>query len=369
MWHEYGAIPGARFEIAEPDGTWASIIGIARDARDAAKAAAAAGEPPTVFCIDTMTAMWEGLKNWTGHRAANSTAGRKALEVDPDAKVEVAPNYWNDANARHAELMTVLLTFPGIVIMIARGGEVTRFENGQPAKENKVTWSVQAQKGVPSAATAHLRLSNEARPLLVSKKGVFNPIRPGIDPPLRLADKWTLESVIFGTLGLNASAARVGGYTEMQPDLTPQQIRDEAVDPWTSVARIRELYTLAAQARYGMSLANEWGEDEPLPQLLSRIGGARAQARKDLDSTDLWLIAIGDMSSEADIEKMRAEIETSFATVPRSDPRLMGIREAFAVRCAEIAQAESVAQAESADARREADEAHAAAEATQASAA
>src|ERR1700722_2212610 len=271
MWHEYGAIPGARFMIADTDGTWASIIGIAKDARDEAAAALAAGELPYVFCVDTMTAVWDGLKDWTGHRAQNSKAGRAALEADPDAKVDVAPNYWNDANARHSELMTVLLTFPGIVIMIARGGEVMLFENGQPARGNKKTWSVQAQKGVPYAATAHLRLSGEDRPLLVGKKGVINPIRPGIDPPLRLPDDWSLESVIFETLGLDATNAQVGGYTEMRQDMTPEQIRTEALDVWTCSARIRELWEIAKQARYAMTVLNEYGKEELIGPMLGRI--------------------------------------------------------------------------------------------------
>ena len=340
MWHEYGRIPGARFEIARHDGTWSSLIGIAKDARDEAAAAVAAGEPPFVFCIDTMTAMWEGLKNWTGHRAQNSAAGRKALEADPDAKVDVAPNYWNDANERHGELMTVLLTFPGIVIMVARGGEVTLFEDGKPARNgSKTTWSVQVQKGVPFAATAHLRLSSDARPLLVGKKGVVNPIRPGIDPPRRLPDDWSLESVIFGILGLDASSAGVGGYTEMRQDMTPEQIRDEAVNLWTTVARVRDLYEIARQARYGMTVVNEHGAEEQLSAMLVRIGSVRQKARQALPADDPWLEAINGMGLFEDAEKLRREISETFAALPESDLRLMGIREAYGAKVAEIAAA------------------------------
>jgi hypothetical protein len=346
MWHEYGRIPGSRFELARCDGTWASIIGIAKDARDEAAAAVAAGEPPFVFCMDTITAEWDGLKNWTSHRAANSVAGRKALELDPDAKVEVAPNYWNDANARHGELMAVLLTFPGIVIMVARGGEVMMFENGQPARGGKTTWSVQAQKGVPSAATAHLRLSNDARPLLVSKKGVHDPIRPGIDPPRRLADDWSLESVIFGTLGLDAGSAAVGGYTEMRQDMTPEQIREEAVNPWTTSARIKELYKIAGAARYGMPVPNENGVDELMPALLVRIGKARLTARQALPADDPWLEAIKVMGLFEDAEKLRKEISEAFVALPESDPRLMGIREAYGEKLRELAAAPPAKQYE-----------------------
>ena len=346
MWHEYGGIPGSRFELAVHDGTWASLIDIAKDARAEAQAAVEAGELPFVLCIDQMTAVWDGLKNWTSHRAANSAAGRKVLEADPDAKVDVPTNYWNDTNDRHGELMTVLLTFPGIVIMVARGGEVMLFEDGKPARGKKTTWSVQVQKGVPSAATAHLRLSNEDRPLLVSKKGVHDPIRPGIDPPRRLADDWTLESVIFGTLGLNASSAAVGGYTEMRQDMTPEQIRDEAVNPWTASARIKELYKIAGAARYGMPVPNENGVDELMPAMLVRIGKARLAARQALKADDAWLEAVNGFPMFEDPAKLKKDIDETFASLPESDLRLMGIREAYGEKLRETAAAPPVKQEE-----------------------
>lgn len=336
MWHEYGQIPGSRFEIAAHDGTWASLIGVAKDAREAAQAAVDAGEPPFVFAVDTMTAVRDGLYAWMDRRAANNAANRKALEADPDAKIERAPNYWNDMNGRHDELMGVLLTIPGIVIMVGRGNEVTLFENGQPARSKEKTWSVQVQKSVPYAATAHLRLSNEAKPLLISKKGVHDPIRAGIDPPRRLPDDWSLESVIFGTLGLDARSAQVGGYTEMRQDLTPEEIRAEAVDPWTCSARILELWEAAKQARYAMTVLNEQGKEELIGVMLGRIGAARRKARKDLGDNDGWLDAVAAMSTEEDTEKIRAEIENAFPGRPASDPRLTGIREAWAEKAREI---------------------------------
>jgi hypothetical protein len=346
MWHEYGRIPGSRFEIAEHDGTWVSLIGVAKDVREAARAAVAAGEPPFVFAVDTMTAVRDGLWAWMDRRAANNAANRKALEADPDAKVERAPNYWNDANGRHDELMGVLLTIPGIVIMVGRGGEVTLFENGQPAKNKEKTWSVQVQKTVPYAATAHLRLSNEAKPLLISKKGVHDPIRAGIDPPRRLPDNWTLESVIFSTLGLDAAAADVGGYTEMQPDLTPEEIQAEAVDKWTPSARIKELWEIAKQARYGMTVRNELGKDELMSTMLVRIGKARLTARQALPADDPWLEAINGMGLFEDAEKLRKEISETFASLPESDPRVMGIREAYGDKLRELAAAPPAKQEE-----------------------
>lgn len=336
-WDEYGKIPGTRFEIALHDGTWKSIMTAAEEAREEAAQALAGGEAPFVFIIDTMTAVWEGLKDWATFRARNSKKNRKILEEDPDAEIDVTSNYWNDARARHRQLMRVLLTFPGIVVLVARGSEVALFQNGQPVA-GRTTWSVEGEKNLPFDVSVHVRLSREARPLLVSASGVHCQIRPGIDPPRRLPDDWSLESVIFGMLKLDSSTARAGAFVTMRPDaLTPEQIRDEAADPWTAVARIRELYTLAVQSRYGdMTMAGENGQEEPLLTMLGRIGAARSKARQALDDGDPWLVAIEGIADADDAERVRAEMTGSFAGVPAADPRFTGLREAFAGRVRQI---------------------------------
>lgn len=336
-WDEYGKIPGTRFEIALHDGTWKSIISAAEEAREEATQALAKGEPPFVFIIDTMTAVWEGLKDWASYRARNSKKNRKMLEEDPDAEIDVTSNYWNDAKARHRQLMRVMLTFPGVVILIARGSEVAQFQNGQPVA-GKTTWSVDAEKNLAFDVSTHVRLSRDARPLLVSASGVHCQIRPGIDPPRRLPDDWSLESVIFGMLKLDSGSARAGAFVTMQPDaLTPEQIRDEALSPWTAVARVRELYTLAAQARYGdMTMANENGQEEPLLTMLGRTGAARAKARQGLDEGDSWLTAVAGVADKDDAGRVRAEMAESFKGTPASDLRLMGLREALGERVREI---------------------------------
>src|SRR5579859_1776054 len=82
-WDEYGQIPGARFELIEHDGTWTSIIEAVKDARAEAAEARGKGEPPYVLGIDTMTAVWEGLKDWATHRARNSKKNKELLARDP----------------------------------------------------------------------------------------------------------------------------------------------------------------------------------------------------------------------------------------------------------------------------------------------
>lgn len=63
-WDEFGQIEGARFELALHDGSWTSMMRVLEDAKAEAAKALAAGEPPFVLGIDTVTAVWEGLKDW-----------------------------------------------------------------------------------------------------------------------------------------------------------------------------------------------------------------------------------------------------------------------------------------------------------------
>lgn len=343
-WDEYGNIPGSRFELAVWDGTWRSLMETAEAAKEEAARAVANGEPPFVLAIDTMTAVWESLKDWASLRARNSKKNKKLLEEDPDAEIDVTSNFWNDARARHRSLMRILLTFPGIVVLICRGSEVTLFQNGQPVA-GKTTWSVECEKNLPFDVSAHVQLARDARPKLASASGVHVQIRPGIDPAERLPDDWSLEWLVFDRFKVDATTAAAGGFTVMRPDLTPEQIRNEAVDPWTSVARIRELYDIAKAARYSMTLDNEDGREEQLSAMLVRLGQTRGKARRELDDADGWLDAIAAMSLREDTEKIRAEMESTFAGVPLSEPRYTGLREAWAEKTREILATEGQAAA------------------------
>lgn len=275
-WDEYGKIPGARFEIAVHDGSWKAILGAAEDAKEEAARARDNGELPFVFAIDTMTAVWDGLKDWATFRARNSKKNKLLLAQDPDAEIDVTSNYWNDSRRRHRGLMRILLTFPGIVVLIARGSEVTMFQNGQPVA-NRKTWSVEAEKNLPFDVSTHIRLSRDSRPLLVSASGVHCQIRPGIDPPRRLPDDWSLESVIFDTLKLDAASAGTGEFVEMTADvMTPEQIRDEACGKQCTYERTRELYRIAFNLRYaGVTLVGDTGDEEELLKMLTRLGAER----------------------------------------------------------------------------------------------
>jgi hypothetical protein len=364
-WDEYGLIPGTRFEIIEHDGSWPAIMDAIESAREEAAKALANGEKPWVLGFDTVTAEWEGHKDWASWRARNSTASKKILAQDPNAEIVVSPNYWNDAHRRHRQMMTPLLLFPGIVVLLAREKEVTFFQNGQPVA-GKTTWKVEAEDSVPFDTTAHIRLLRDAPARLVSAFGVHHQVKPGKpggpDTSRPMPEGWTLESFIFDTLKLDPAAAAAGGVIEMRVDQeTPEQILAEARKPETTFARVKELHALARNLRYdGMILPGERGQDELLLGQLFRIGNAkleaerraaaqraaqvREQALKALGPDDAWVEPIDSLADLGAWEKLHASFLETFASKP-DDPRTKALAVLFDLKRADLQQAGAGRQA------------------------
>lgn len=276
-WDEYGQIDGARFEIAEHDGSWAALIDMVREAKDEAAASRDKGEPPFVLGIDGMTAEWDLLKDWAGTRARTSRSNREKLAKDPNAEVSIPMNIWNDVGTRHRRLMTILMTFPGIVVMTARGGYVAAVgDNGQPV-EGKKTYRVEGHKTLGFDASCWLRLARDERPLVVGARSVHAGVRPGIDRPKTLPDDWSLEWLIFDQLKCDPVKAHVRDLVVPRPDaMTPEQIRDEALESTTTFERTGELHAEAKRLGYeDVQLINGVGDDEALLAMLVRLGNER----------------------------------------------------------------------------------------------
>ena len=213
---EYGAIPGARYLVVEHDGSWASLLGSVEAVRAEAKRAADAGEPPVVLVIDSMTAEWDLLKAWAADRARGSTSNRKKLRDDPNAEITVPMNHWNEATARHRRLMTLLLTFPGIVVLTARGKEVAALdENGRPVEGTK-TYKVEGHKTLGSDATVWVRMSREHPPMVVGARSVHAGVQPGKDEP-KPAPNFSVEWLVFDVLRCDPANAHVRDLTEAKP--------------------------------------------------------------------------------------------------------------------------------------------------------
>lgn len=251
---EYGAIPGARYLVIEHDGTWPQIMAAVVAVRDEARRAADAGEPPVVLVIDSMTAEWELLKDWTSNRAKGSQSNQKRLQQDPNAEIQVPPNFWNDANARHRRLMTILMTFPGIVVMTARGKEVAAIDDkGRPIDGVK-DYRVEGHKNLGYDSSVWVRMSREHAPLVIGARSVHAGLRPGVDKPQPIHN-FSLEHLIFDLLKCDPTKARVRDLTPMKPgdepdiELSPKAAElMQAVEDSASEDDLRKAWALIGPA-------------------------------------------------------------------------------------------------------------------------
>lgn len=210
---EYAAIPGANYLVVDHDGTWHDIIGQVTEIH----AAAASSERPVVLIIDSMTAEWEMLKDWASKRARESKFAQRKLREDPNAEIKPSMNLWNDAGDRHHHLMRLLMTFPGIVVMTARGKEVAALDGDGKPIPNAKEYRVEGHKTLPFDASVWVRLSRDEPPTVVGCRSVHAGLRPGVDKPRRYPN-FTLEHLIFEVLKIDPKAAQARELTDLVSD-------------------------------------------------------------------------------------------------------------------------------------------------------
>ncbi|GGM67592.1 hypothetical protein GCM10012275_42690 [Longimycelium tulufanense] len=206
---EYGLIPGADYTLIDHDGSFETVANQVYAVRAVAQQAAEADQPPMCLVIDTMTWEWEILKDWANKRALSAPSVRARLTKNPDLAAEDIPvpmNIWNEVTERHYKLMRLLQTFPGVVVMTARGKEVTALDDaGRPIPGAK-TYKVEGHKNLAYDASVWLRLSREHPPLVVGARSVRAGIRPGVDKPRSVPDL-TLDWLVFDVLGYRPDLA------------------------------------------------------------------------------------------------------------------------------------------------------------------
>ena len=275
---EYGAIPGVRYEVVEHDGSWPQIFEAVEAVYAEATRVAATQEPPVVLVIDSMTAVWTLLKDWAYSRARKTKFNEQKLQADPNAEIDISMNFWNDSNARHRRLMDLLKTFPGIVVMIARGKETAALDaNGRPIPKQS-DYKVEGQKDLAFEATAWVRMHRGEEPKIVGIRSVhydtreLKVVKPGGDQKLR---DFSLENLVFKIMKCDPNTAQPRNLQVLQSDEGKAQannLRDCAV----TAADREELRKLWGEAgRLGIidiAVENESGDDELLGALIKRIG-------------------------------------------------------------------------------------------------
>lgn len=276
---EYGAIPGANYLVVEHEGTWSSILTAVTAVRDEARRAADAGEPPVVLTIDSMTAEWDLHKDWASDKARqrhNSKAKRYGkAQLAADEEPTISMDLWNEANSRHRKLMTILMTFPGIVLITARGKDVAALDdNGKPI-ERKREYRVEGHKTLGFDVSCWIRLDRSEPGLVVGLRSVHFGIRPGYDEPFKLAADWSIEGIVFEDLKCDPGTAHVRDLVETQP-AEPDVPIVEQLAQQIRAASTREQFTAAVQACGTAQDAGDIGPDD-VDALKAVIAERRAQ--------------------------------------------------------------------------------------------
>ncbi len=207
---EYLAIPGAKYELIEHDGSYRSIYEQVCAAHAEAARAAAAGEPPVVLWFDNGTQLWDLLKSWIDSRARKRKSNEAKLKADPDAEIDITSDLWNDATDRWRAVLTKMMTFPGIAVMVARGKETIAMDgNGRPIPKQK-DYRVEGQKNLAFDASVWLRMTREDGSFLVGARSVHAGVRPAKGArPKPLPDDWSLEHLVFDVLKCQPGEAHV----------------------------------------------------------------------------------------------------------------------------------------------------------------
>lgn len=158
---QYGAIPGARYEIVEHDGSWAGIL---------AAVEAAASEPrpngkPHALVIDSMTELWGLLAD--EQESVARDRGKGTITMDQ----------WNAAKKRWRRVIDAARANPGPVIFTARYNEVTVMRNGKPTTDKE--WKIDAEKNLAYEVDAVITWKQPREPFINGVRTVAFDVPPG----------------------------------------------------------------------------------------------------------------------------------------------------------------------------------------------
>lgn len=193
---EYKAL--GPYEIVEHNGTYPDVL---------AQVKAACAEPtepgkPNVVVIDQMTEMWDLLNSWAEHRARGTKSAKQKLKGDPDATIEIPPFLHNEKRDRWYKVLNTMRHTPVIGVLVCRGQEVTKFENGQPVA-GQTDYSIHGHKGTPFAVKAHVRMTKPHRATLLAVAALEADLPAG---GRVLADANPLAELVFDVLGCGADS-------------------------------------------------------------------------------------------------------------------------------------------------------------------
>lgn len=212
---QYGAIPGARYEIVEHDGSWADILA-------AVQWAVAQPRPngkPHAVVIDSMTELWGLLAD--EQEAIARGRGKGTITMDQ----------WVGAKKRWRKVIDAARANAGPVIFTARYNEVTVIRNGKPTTDKE--WKVDAEKNLAYEVDAIITWKQPRDPYINGVRTVAFDVPAGGFAPKDPAN-FDLDK-FFRSLNIDG-ADRVYIPRKEDPDAAPEH--DPTTEPgWGSEAQ------------------------------------------------------------------------------------------------------------------------------------
>lgn len=230
MADEYGAVPGADFEIVEHDGT----LGQIRSAIQWASEQPAAEGKYNMLIVDSMTEVWDMITA-NAQFLANQRSRRKRTSNNDE--VRIGMDLWNRAADTWMGIMSQCRRFPGPVILTARLKlTVLVDDKGQPTKDKD--WKIEAHKSLPWQGQVVMQ-ARQPRVWTMTKIATANPqlqLQPGGEMTF---NDFSVEKLLTA-MGITSKAeqstfvdTQTDGYLQddeapqtQQPQRAPEKPRD-----------------------------------------------------------------------------------------------------------------------------------------------
>ncbi|MDO4888139.1 MAG: AAA family ATPase [Actinomycetaceae bacterium] len=157
---QYGALPGADYEIVDHDGTFPSILQAAIDATSEP----ATGRPNAII-VDSATNLWDLLCD--EQQAVAARRGKTSPTMDQ----------WNTAKRQWRQFVDVLRRHAGPVIVTARFEQVTVVDGGRPTGEKQ--WKIRAEKNLPFDVDGIVEIPHPRQYYLSGMRSLHLQVPPG----------------------------------------------------------------------------------------------------------------------------------------------------------------------------------------------
>lgn len=275
---EYGAIPGARYEIVPHDGSYLSVL----DAVRWAVAQPRVDGKPNMVVFDSASVLWE-MQTDEQQLISNRRAAAKAKQYNKaapreDQDVTITADQWNVAKDRWVTLVNLLRRHDGPTIMCARLADTMIMnKDGQPTKDR--TWKVAGHKSLPYDAQLHVQIrepfpEGQGAGTLVKAQTVHSEL----NSEQAMGTGWSIDG-IWRRLGL--ADGEVSQSTYVEPDAAAYEAEyDQATV--AAAAQAAESETARAAADTG---------DLPTPdRIIEMIRGSLAEPDVEAQRRKLLLI-------------------------------------------------------------------------------